>query len=276
MRGVRHLARLGPHPVEDVVRPRAPLVQIGEQLRARPDPVSCHASAGYEEIEGEVGLRLRPGRTSRPRPCSPAIATTIEPAPGSRPSARVPRQRRRGVQPVTLRPNATSRLPTPGELAWRRVAGDLRLRPELNATQRSATQGPGRSWLASERSPRGLSDVGDADAAVPDRARAHGAGRSSALPTDALDLLAPTLSRGSVIAAYDVPPIAMKTAIVAMTFAYVSLSRMRRIIVLLLVVNTQSMPRSCAHRPDDLHADVPDVPGTYGNPASRGSRARKR
>ena len=126
-RGVRHLAGLGADPVEDLVGPCAPLVQIGEQLGAARDPVSGHASAGYEDVEGQVGCR----------PCCVVslhrdVAARESRRRSSPARGRRPRRRRSapsvaaGVQPSRFRPNSTTNAPPPGADARRRVAGKRR------------------------------------------------------------------------------------------------------------------------------------------------------
>ncbi len=94
--------------------------------------------------------------------------------------------------------------------------------------------------------------------------------RNSEVPT-AFDRICfdPTLFLGSAVTAYDVPPSAMNTAAVAITFAYVRCGRICRKIRRegreLRI--TDLAPQTRTER---------DVPVSYGNVDSRGIRARKR
>ena len=80
---VRHHRRLGPHPIEHLVRPRAVPAQVGQQLLSRFDPAARHRQQATITLKGRksgVPSGLNVSTATR----LPSTATTIRPGPDRR------------------------------------------------------------------------------------------------------------------------------------------------------------------------------------------------
>src|SRR5215207_132143 len=130
-----------------------------------------------------------------------------------------------GVQPVTSRPKPMTNRPIPADsqLAALPLTGVPPEPTEARSATPDGPAGPGSPLRACR-----VEESRSATVTVPFRIASEVTARerSSARPTESrFSCFAPTLLRGKVMAAYDVLPIAMNTAIVAIEFEYVSFLR---------------------------------------------------